>query len=600
METKDNPKNLADNLGSNIKYVPKNQVPVPNKEEQDREKFEKLKKKLDNFSKKLKKKFPFTKVLGILPANSFKLFEEDEGLPKEVIESKPMHLIMLIPEEQYKNLNKIKPEVISLVKETGENLWIHIKSVEVDLWGYGLDSKFEFVDAIAASYPLYDDGFLGAIRLATIHKNLTLNWLNSGRLQYVASYVIAGSLVRGTATSTSDVDTFVIIDDTDVKRMSRVELLEKLRRKITYDLIQEATALAGTKNILNVQVYLLTDFWQSVKDAQPVMFTFIRDGIPLYDRGTFIPWKRLLQMGRIKPSPEAIDLYMKEGDRTEEIIRRRMLDNMVDVYFGIVTPTQAMLMLAGRAPPVPKVLVQEAKKVLVDEEKVMSLKDLKMLEKAVKLYKDYEHGKLKEISGREIDSLVKESKDYIKKMKEVRTKLEEKLKEDQVEKIHKETFDLMKSVLGSKSQEKLIEDFEEKFIKTGKIPSRMLSHLKEIAKLKKKKTITPSEVQRITRNASELASSITEYQQRKDLISIEKNMMIVSFKDGKAELVLTDSGAFLVKGNGVFRVEEKLVKSDRVELEEAIKSTKKDYKGNVDSRVFNVLQKELGDFKVSF
>ena len=164
------------------------------------------------------------------------------------------------------------------------------------MWNYGQDSKFEFVDAIAQGYPVHDKGFLGALRVASIHKSLVLRKFD----KYVASYVIGGSLVRGTAGKDSDVDVFVVVDDTDVKRMNRVELLEKLRG-IIYDYIREATALAAVKNILNVQVWLLTDFWQRVKDAEPVAFTFIRDGIPLYDRGTFIPWKLLLKMGRIKP-----------------------------------------------------------------------------------------------------------------------------------------------------------------------------------------------------------------------------------------------------------------------------------------------------------
>jgi len=311
------PASLTDNLATARKYQPNvnqsSSAPDINK----------LKTKLESFKKKLIKKFPFTKVLGVLPPQASQLFEEDEALPKEIIETKPTHIIMLMPEEQYKNLNKIKQGVIELVKESKENLWVHIKTAEVDLWNYGLDSKYEFIDAIASSFPLHDDGFLGALRVASIHKNLVLNGLNVGRVRYVATYAIGGSLVRGTAGADSDVDTFVIIDDTDVKRMSRIELLEKLRGKITYEFIKEATALAGVKNILNVQVYLLTDFWQSVKDAQPVMFTFIRDGIPLFDRGTFTPWKRLLQMGRIKQSPEAIDLYMKEGERTDAIITRR-------------------------------------------------------------------------------------------------------------------------------------------------------------------------------------------------------------------------------------------------------------------------------------
>jgi hypothetical protein len=99
---------------------------------------------------------------------------------------------------------------------------------------------------------------------------------------------------------------------------------------------------------------------------------------------------------------------------------------MVDIYFGVLTPTQVMMMLAGHAPPIPKTVVDEVKKVLVDKEKVMTVKDIKVLERAVGMYKDYEHGKLKSVSGKDIDSLLEESKVYTKKMKEVRDKLEKR------------------------------------------------------------------------------------------------------------------------------------------------------------------------------
>ena len=82
---------------------------------------------------------------------------------------------------------------------------------------------------------------------------------------------------------------------------------------IIYQYVSEAIALAGVKNTLHVQTYLLTEFWDAVKDAHPVMFTFIRDGIPIYDRGTFMPWKALLKMGKLKPTPEAIDMFMKRN-----------------------------------------------------------------------------------------------------------------------------------------------------------------------------------------------------------------------------------------------------------------------------------------------
>jgi predicted nucleotidyltransferase len=239
---------------------------------------EKLKASLEDFKKKVVKHYPFTIALSIAPPSALPLFEEEDTIPKEVVQTNPIILTMIIPEDEYKNIPKIKPEVIKLAKDTGENVWMVVRT-PVDLWNYGLDSRFEMLDAVSAGLPLFDKGFLGALRVANIHKTLVLRKFD----KYVASYVIAGSLVRGTADKDSDVDVFVVIDDTDVKRMNRIDLLEKLRGMI-HDYIREASALAGVTNILNVQVYLLTDFWQSVKDAHPVHFTFIRDGIPLYDR----------------------------------------------------------------------------------------------------------------------------------------------------------------------------------------------------------------------------------------------------------------------------------------------------------------------------
>ncbi len=561
--------------------------------------FDKLKGKLEAFKKELLKKFPFTRCLGLIPAKAFPMFEEEEipaEMQEEVKKTKPLHLIMIIPEEEYKNIAKIRPEVINLAKQSEEKLWVHIKT-EVDLWNYGLDSKYQFLDAISASIPLHDSGFLGSLRVANIHKSLVLNRFD----RYIASYVIAGSLVRGTADEKSDVDVFVIIDDTDVKRMSRIELLERLR-SIIFDYIREATALAGVKNILNVQVYLLTDFWQSVKDAQPIMFTFIRDGIPLYDRGTFLPWKRLLLMGRIKPSPEAIDQYMKEGERTDEFVKRRLLDTMVDIYFGVVTPTQALMMLAGRAPPVPKTIVQEVKEALVDKEKVMSEKELKTLEKAVKYYKDYEHGKLKEISGKEIDELKKEAEEYLKRMKAIREKLEMKMQEHLVENLHSEMEKMLKHFLGNKSQEALISSLEKEIIKKGKLPPRMLEIAKEVLKIKRKvknKKLTQTEMQRISRDANDLINALVEYAQRKELVTVEKGVIQIVFSSKKGELVLTDLGTFFVSEGAIKKIENKsFIESDKKQLEEAISKTRDRLQVKLSSDILQTLKKELGDFEI--
>ncbi len=558
---------------------------------------EAIKAQFEAFKKEVVKKYKFTVALGIVPPNALPLFDEDEQFPKEVIQQQPTMMLMVIPEDEYKNIPKIKPEVIKMLKQAEQNSWLMIKT-PVDFWNYGLDSRFEFIDALSASFPLYDNGFLGALRVASIHKSLVLRKFD----KYVASYVIAGSLVRGTAGKDSDVDVFVVVDDTDVKRMPRLELLEKLRGMI-YDYIREATALAGVSNILNVQVYLLTDFWQSVKDAHPVHFTFIRDGIPLYDRGTFIPWKLLLKMGKIKPSPEAIELYMKQGEQTEEFVKRRLLDAMVDIYWGIVTPTQALMMLAGEAPPVPKTMVEEVKRILVQREKVMSQSQLEILSKAVTLYKDYEHAKLKEFPGKEVDQLLKESKEYNKALKEMQKKLEKKLQEKSAEEIYGSVFSLLRTILGNKSQEELVKTFDIQLVKKGKMQHRFSSVLRELISVKgkiKSGKLNQKEVEKSKADAIELVNSLVEYGQRADIIKAEKGTIQISYANNrKAELVLLDNHAFLVEGSSFRKLSASgLEQSSQAEFEKAMQENKGALHSSLSSDILNALQKSIGSFSV--
>ena len=608
MEKEKKPTTLAGELTSGIKYESGNVPGVPNgngfgsgkgqvNPAEMAKEFEKLKSKLDGLKKKILAKYKFTRFLSVLPQHSLAVFAEDEGMPVEVEKTKPLLLMMCVPEDNYKEIPKIKPEILNLVKESKENVWVLIKT-EVDLWNYGLDSKFDCLNYISESFPLHDNGFLGSLRVASIHKSLVLRKFE----KYVASYVLGGRLVRGVAGKDSDVDTIVIIDDTDVKRMPRMELLEKLRGMI-YDYIREASALAGVKNVLNVQVYLLTDFWQSVKDAHPVMFTFIRDGIPLFDRGTFIPWKLLLKMGKIKPSPEAVDMFMKSGEQTDSLFKRRCIDAMIDVYWGIVTPTQALLMLSGNAPPEPKTIVAETKKILVDKEKLMGMKELKILEKIVKMYKDYEHGKLNEISGKELDSLKEDSDFYVKKMKELRKNLEVRMQEHDAEKISNEVFGLLKTIFGNKSQDSLIKELENELVKKGKVQKRMLQIAKDVSQIKRKAKgkMSLAEMQKISAESSELVSSLVEYAQRKEMVAIEKSVLHVTYSDGKkAEVALTDDGVFVVAEGRIKKISgKKLVGSSREEFEKAIRGTKDRVKVHISSGVFEVLGKEFGEFTVS-
>ena len=560
---------------------------------------EKTKKELGKIKDFIIKKYPFTEAIGILPPQAVTRFIKEEEVPKET--EKYVHLYVIVPEEKLKEIPKIKQEIVKHIdsNKNKQKIWLQVKT-PVDVWEICLDSKFELASAIAMAFPLYDKGFLGALRVAEIHKSLVLQKFE----RYIVSYVIAGSLVRGQAVKTSDIDVFIIINDTDVKRMPRLELKERLRT-IIFQYIAEATALAGVKNKLEPQVYLLTDFWENVKDANPVMFTFIRDGIPIYDRGTFMPWKRLLQMGKLKPSPESIDMFMKTADKTKDMANRRLIDAMIDIYYGVLNPSQALLMLYGLPPPTHKETPKIMEKIFVEKEKMLKKSEIKVLEKAVKNYKDYEHDLKYKIKGSEIDQLVVDSEVYIKRLKELRKQIEKTAQEKTIEGIYKDVFDLLSTILGKKSQVVMIEEFEKKLVKTGKLSSQSLRILKDIINAKKefkKGKLNSRKVDDARKNAMILINDLIEYSQRKDLMVMEKSKMRLKYtiggKENFAELIISNGKGFLINGNIVKKITNKIETSNVQELSEAVEKQKSEKNIQLNPRIFELLKEELGNYEI--
>lgn len=586
-------KNIPEMEISN-KYSSKKPILPENSEKQIKE-MEAAKKELEKIKNFIVKKYSFTQSLSLLPPQSIKLFIEEEEVPKET--EKHMHLFMIIPEEKLKEIPKIRQELVKEISKSKQKVWLHIKT-PIDVWELCLDSKFELVQPVAMSFPLYDKGILGALRAAEVHKSLVLNKFE----KYVVSYVIGGSLVRGEAVKTSDVDVFVIINDTDVKRMPRVELKERLRG-IIYQYVNEALAIAGVKNKLEPQIYLLTDFWEGVKDAHPVMFTFIRDGIPLYDRGTFMPWKALLKMGKLKPSPEAIDMFMSLGENSMKRAKAGLMDIAIqDVYWGVTTPSQAMLMLNGLPPPAPKHLAEEMKRVFFEKEKMLEKKYIDILDRIIKLYKDYEHEKTKEISGKKIDELIKDMSDYLKRLKELKVQIEKRTHEKTIIQIYDDVFHLLSTIIGKKPQAKIIEEFEKDYVKKGKFTQQHIRILKDVVTAKtefKKGKMNSHKIDEARKNAGILINDLIEYQQRCDLPLFEKGRIRIKYdKDKIAEGIVCNGDFFLIKDKMIHKINDKFLDSSVEELNSAIEKQKSQKELSISPKVFDILRKELGSFEI--
>jgi len=419
-----------------------------------------------------------------------------------------------------------------------------------ELWQSCYDGKYDLLKLIAYAAPFYDTGMLAAIKISEIHKEMVLKKFE----KYIVSYVLAGSLVQGKATKKSDIDVFLVVDDTDVKRMTRAELKDKLRA-IIIGMGIEAGEATGIKNKLNVQVYILTDFWDSVKEANPIIFTFLRDGVPLYDRGTFMPWKQLLQMGRIKPSSEAIDLYMSSGDQLISRVKFKLKEvGMEDTFWAILTPTQAAIMLYGVPPPTPKETPDVLRELFVKKEKLIEEEYVRILERNIKLRKDLEHGDKKELSGAEVDKVLADSERYLKRLDKLFKDLEKIKEEESVVKSYDHVVTIIRDLLRLEGIEKvndleLIQIFEDELISKGKIPAKFLRILNSIIKAKNDYDagkLTKAEVGNVKKDSGELTKFLIEYMQRKRGKELEKAKIRVKHGNRYGEVLLMGGDVFII------------------------------------------------------
>ncbi len=308
-------------------------------------------------------------------------------------------------------------------------------------------------------------------------------------------------------------------------------------------------------------------------------------------------------MGKIKPSPESIDMFMSMGDKTKEIVKRKLLDIVMgDIYWGVITPSQALLMLYGLPPTNISETVKEMKRIFVDKEKLLEKKYVDILEEIViKYYKGYEHEKIKEVSGQDVDRLLKNSEDYLKRLKELRKEIEKKMMEKTFAEIYGNVFKIMKALFGSKAEGGLIKNYEKEIINKGKGNPKFLHTLSQLVDLKKKyktkKIPSILEFESLRKDSVYLIESLVEYGQRKELGLLEKTKVVITYKGRHAELFLTEP-AFLVEGDKIKKITNKVEDSDVNELNSVLAN----YKGRrvkIDNKLLKLLKKELGEFDIN-
>lgn len=220
---------------------------------------------------------------------------------------------------------------------------------------------------------------------------------------FIKGIVIFGSAARGKMKPTSDIDTWVIVDNTSLKSSQDVERI-----------ISELHLIASKKGRLHIQTTLLTNFWQWIKIGSPELINFLKYGFIIYDSGFVKPIKLMLEQGLLPPSEEAIRLKTKSSKLKLKKIDEDLKSLIFDLRYAATDICQAVIMHYFKAQPdqkeIPKYLKKLVEQGKIEENVIQEFMELN------KLWKDVEHEVVKEVDGIYFDKALKLAKKIYEKM----------------------------------------------------------------------------------------------------------------------------------------------------------------------------------------
>src|SRR3989344_720429 len=139
------------------------------------------------------------------------------------------------------------------------------------------------------------------LKSANVFKDKVLDLFKT----YIKTVVVWGSVTRGDYTGKSDVDIYIIFDDTKMP----IKKFQEIRDKVDNDI---SKLTSETDPRLHAQpVIALTEFWDGIRTCHPLFYNIVREGYALYDTGFFIPMRKLLEWGKFPATIEAAEARME-------------------------------------------------------------------------------------------------------------------------------------------------------------------------------------------------------------------------------------------------------------------------------------------------
>jgi uncharacterized protein (UPF0332 family) len=308
-------------------------------------------------------------------------------------------------------------------------------------------------------------------------------------------------------------------------------------------------------------------------------------------------------------------MFMGSGEQMLKRVSFKIKDiGMEDIYYAILTPSQAALMLHGTPPPAPKETAELMREIFVKKQGLLEEKFVKILEKNINIRKDIEHGTKKELTGKELDELLSDADKYLKRIKRLFTQIEKIKEEEDMINMYESIVTIIRDVLRMEGVEKVEDEevvkiFEDELISQGKIPAKFLRILNEIIKAKKDyddKKLTKTEVEKVKKDSGNLVKFLVEYIQRKRGRELERAKIRVKHGNRFGEVILLGDKAYIIhdidheeKELSKAKITEEgglatIQKSTLEELEKSLVNVKIPQKVFIKEKIFEDLKRVFG------
>jgi len=200
----------------------------------------------------------------------------------------------------------------------------------------------------------------------------------------IKASVLFGSQTKGTATSTSDIDIIMIIDDASLNW--DLELISWYREELG-----KLISAQKYPRDLHINTIKLTTWWQDLLRGDPVVLNILRYGEALIDSGGFFnPIKSLLAQGKIRSTSEAVYAALQRAPSHLARSKISELGAIEGVYWCMIDAAQAALITSGKLPPSPEHIPMMLKETYVDSGR-LNIKYVKVMEELYELHRSITH-----------------------------------------------------------------------------------------------------------------------------------------------------------------------------------------------------------------